>query len=121
MHIHGAPVYGPAEREPEGSGQDSGGNRQRDDFSQLFLTAAPLPSHLPATFSRKRTVPAMRLALLSKLAENKRKEVDTDRVNDDENKGVELQDAEELIASVNGHDAEELDFDHFAKMFKSLV
>ena len=59
--------------------------------------------------------------VLSKLAENKRKEVDTDRVNDDENKGVELQDAEELIASVNGHDAEELDFDHFAKMFKSLV
>ena len=69
MHIHGAPVYGPAEREPAGSGQDSGGNRQRDDFSQLFLTAAPLPSHLPATFSRKRTVPATRLALLSELAE----------------------------------------------------
>ena len=32
-----------------------------------------------------------------------------------------LEEAEELIASVNGHDTEELDFEHFAKMFKSLV
>ena len=65
MHMHGVPVYGRAEWEPAGSGV----NRQCDDFSQLFLTAAPLPSHLPATSSRKRIVPAARLALLSKLAE----------------------------------------------------
>ena len=59
--------------------------------------------------------------VLQKLSDNKKKEVTSDKVNDDEDKGVELADAEKLISSVNGHDAEELDFDNFVRMFKSLV
>ncbi len=59
--------------------------------------------------------------VLQKLADNKKKEVTSDKVNDDEDKGVDLADAEALISSVNGHNAEELDFDNFVRMFKSLV
>jgi len=59
--------------------------------------------------------------VLEKLANNKKKDFTSDKLNDDEDKGVELSDAEALIASVQGHDAEELDFDSFIIMFKSLV
>ena len=59
--------------------------------------------------------------VLQKLAENKKKEVTADKVNDDDEKGVDITDAEALIQSVAGVDQPELDFDCFVKMFKSLV
>ena len=59
--------------------------------------------------------------VLEKLASNKKKEVTSDKLNEDEDKGVDLSDAEALISSVQGHEAEELDFEAFCRMFKSLV
>ncbi len=68
MHMHGAPMYGSAERNAAGAGLDANGNRPGDDYSQLFLTVAPIAGHLPAKTSQKRTISPERLALLSKLA-----------------------------------------------------
>ena len=59
--------------------------------------------------------------VLEKLANNTKKDLTSEKLNEDEDKGVDLSDAEALIASVQGHDAEELDFDSFIIMFKSLV
>lgn len=61
------------------------------------------------------------MEVLQKLAENKKKEVTSDKMNDDDEKGVDITDAEALIQSVAGVDQPELDFDCFVKMFKSLV
>lgn len=59
--------------------------------------------------------------VLQKLADNKKKEVTSDKMNDDEERGVDITDAEALIESVAGVDQPELDFDCFVKMFKNLV
>jgi len=59
--------------------------------------------------------------VLEKLAANTKNDATADKVDDCEEMGSRLEDAELLIASVQGHDAEELDFESFVKMFKNMV
>ena len=60
--------------------------------------------------------------VLEKLASNNNQNnISGDKLNDDDDKGANIEDAEYLIASVQGHDAEELNFESFIKMFRSLV
>ena len=59
--------------------------------------------------------------VLEKLAQNTKKDATADKVDDCDEMGSRLEDAEMLIASVQGHNAEELDFESFMKMFKNMV
>ncbi|HKK30787.1 MAG TPA: peroxidase family protein [Alphaproteobacteria bacterium] len=68
MHMRGASIVGPAERDPLRGTRERGGVLSRDDETRLFLQTEDLPKHVAAENPRRARIEPRRLTLLSKLA-----------------------------------------------------